>query len=682
MIDLLRTNVARIIAVAVIAILYVFARPPAISEAERLELAGGFRFTSYPLVELPGTPHKSIRVVNPSLRRIAGWVSATGAGVALNDLDGDGLPNDLCSVDPRTDQVMISPAPSTGDRYEPFILNAAALYDPAIMAPMGCIPGDLNEDGGMDLLVYYWGRTPIAFLAKAGNESSRPAVDRYQPVEVLAGGARWNTGAATLADLDGDGHLDIVIGNYYADGARILDAKADTQEKMQHSMTRAFNGGRSRILRWQSATNGPEPSVRYEEVLDYVNGSTDEKQRLTHGWTLAVGASDLDDDLLPELYFANDFGPDRLLHNRSKPGQIRFDALAGKKHLTTPSSKALGNDGFKGMGVDFADVNGDALTDIFVSNIAADYALEESHFAFINTGQTQQMRNGVAPFTDQSEAMGLSRSGWGWDLKLGDFNNDGIPELVQATGFVRGEVNCWPELHELAMGNDQLIERPSAWFKIDGRCGLSDHDRNPFFVRARDGRYYDIAAELGFDRTDISRGIAMADVDADGRLDFAIANQFQASSLYRNESVSSGLVLGLKLRLPLANSPATSTQVCSGFKKTSTPTVAAVGAYASVQSPDGKRFVSQVDGGNGHSGKRSNELHFGLGTMQAGAVAVKGNGLATSGLALPHSATAKLQVSLRWRDLKGKVIEQQLELSPGLYTVTLGEAEWRNDGCK
>jgi hypothetical protein len=662
MIDVLRANVARLIVVAVIATLYVLARPPVISKTERLDLAGGFRFSSHPLAELPGAQYKSIRTVNPSLRRIAGWVSATGAGVALNDIDGDGLANDLCSVDPRTDRVMISPAPTTGDRYAPFTLDAAALYDPATMAPMGCIPGDFNEDGSEDLLVYYWGRTPIAFLAKRkeGSESLHPSADKYQPVEVVAGGDRWNTGAATLADLDGDGHLDIVIGNYYADGARILDAKANTQEKMQHSMTRAFNGGRSRVLRWLSATKGSQPSVRYEEVLDYVNGSPDEKERLTHGWTLAVGAYDLDEDLLPELYFANDFGPDRLLYNRSKPGQIRFDALTGKKYLTTPSSKVLGKDGFKGMGVDFADLNGDALTDIFVSNIAADYALEESHFAFINTGQNQQMRNGVAPFIDQSEALGLSRSGWGWDVKLGDFNNDGILEIVQATGFVSGEINCWPELHELAMGNDQLLESPSVWFQIDGRCGLSDRDRNPFFVRAHDGRYYDISAELGLDKTEISRGIAIADVDADGRLDFAVANQYEASSLYRNESVSSGGVLGLNLRLPLESSPSNATQICSGYTKTSTPTVAAVGAFASVRLLNGKQLVSQVDGGNGHSGKRSNELHFGLGTLPPG---------------------AKLQVLLRWRDLNGKVNQQQLELSPGLYTVTLGEAERRNDGC-
>src|SRR3712207_7095987 len=45
-------------------------------------------------------------------------------------------------------------------------------------------------------------------------------------------------------------------------------------------------------------------------------------EEVAHSWTLAVGAADLDGDLLPELYFANDFGPDRLLHNRSQPGEL------------------------------------------------------------------------------------------------------------------------------------------------------------------------------------------------------------------------------------------------------------------------------------------------------------------------------------------------------------------------
>ena len=67
-------------------------------------------------------------------------------------------------------QVIVAPVPGTPSRYQPFVLDAAPLpYDPGTMAPMGCLPGDLNEDGVMDLLVYYWGRPPIAFLGEDGS---------------------------------------------------------------------------------------------------------------------------------------------------------------------------------------------------------------------------------------------------------------------------------------------------------------------------------------------------------------------------------------------------------------------------------------------------------------------------------------------------------------------------------
>jgi hypothetical protein len=119
------------------------------------------------------------------------------------------------------------------------------------------------------------------------------------------------------------------------------------------------------------------------------------------GWMSGVGAgvalADLDGDLRPELYYANDFGPDRLFHNRSEKGAIRFALLEGERHLTTPRSKVLGGDSFKGMGVDFADLNDDGRLDFFVSNISAEHALLESHFLFVSTGDVSGMREGVAP---------------------------------------------------------------------------------------------------------------------------------------------------------------------------------------------------------------------------------------------------------------------------------------------
>ena len=605
----------RLLAVGLIACLYLLARLPELSTTERSQLASAFRFEQARLPEVPGPAPRTVRPVNPSLRRIASWISSVGAAVALNDLDGDGLPNDVCYVDVRTDQVIVAPVPGTGARYQPFALNPAPLpFDRDTMAPMGCLPGDMDEDGRMDILVYYWGRSPIAFLRRGAHLNAAA----YTPIEIDSRGERWFTNAATFADLDGDGHADLIVGNYFPDGSRILDAHATNQEYMQHSMSHAFNGGNKHLLRWV----GP---ARFEEQPGVLS------DKVTHGWTLAIGAADLDGDLLPEIYFANDFGPDRLLHNRSTPGHFRFELLHGERTLTVPKSKVLGQDSFKGMGVDFADLNGDGWPDIYVSNIAASYALEESHFLFVSTGHPELMERGIAPYVDRSEPLGLSRSGWAWDAKLADFNNDGVFEALQAVGFVKGSTDRWPELQELAMGNDELLAEPTSWPRFQPDDDLSGHLHNPFFVRSSSGRYYDVAAELGLDASHVSRGIAIADVDGDGLLDYAVANQWEPSLFFHNRSPRPGQFLGLRLRL--------------------SPDRPAIGAAATVFLPDGRRMSAQVDGGNGHSGKRSQDIHFGLGNVP------------------PQTP---LRVVVRWRDASG-VHERTEQLAPGWHTVRLAE---------
>jgi hypothetical protein len=76
-----------------------------------------------------------------------------------------------------------------------------------------------------------------------------------------------------------------------------------------------------------------------------------------------------------------------------------------------------------------------------------------------------------------------------------------------------------------------------------------------------------------------------------------------------------------------------------------------LGATASVELADGRRLVAQVDGGNGHSGKRSQDLQLGLGR---------------------GGSTTPLRVALRWRDPRGRVHRETLELAPGWHTVVLG----------
>ncbi len=211
---------------------------------------------------------------------------------------------------------------------------------------MGSVPGDFNEDGLTDVLVYYWGRTPVLFIRNDDGAAGGLAPGSYTPSELMPTAERWYTNAAAQADLDGDGHLDLVIGNYFPDGARILDAHGTASRRCsircRAPSTAAPSGCCSgREPEAPEAADRPSPTPMPAALC---------RMRISHGWTLALGMADLDGDFLPEIYFANDFGPDRLMHNRSTPGHLSFALLHGRKDFDTPKSKVLGDDSFKGMG--------------------------------------------------------------------------------------------------------------------------------------------------------------------------------------------------------------------------------------------------------------------------------------------------------------------------------------------
>ena len=646
-----RRHATALVALAAIGVCLIYARFPSLPERECEQLAARFKFERVPLPEMASHPdYKSVRAVHPSLKRIAAWISSLGAAAALADLDGDGLPNDLIHVDPRTDLVTVAPVPGTGPRYATFVLDPAPLpYNARTTAPMGVLVGDFNEDGRADVLVYFWGRTPILYLRRGDSATPGQATalrrEDFVAVELTNSGERWFSNGATQADFDGDGHLDLIIGNYFQDGAHILDAEAGGLEVMHEGKAKALNGGRKHIFLWAGGQTGATPSAAFREIT----GVFDEA--VLHGWTLAIGAVDIDRDLLPELYFSHDFGPDRLLHNESTPGHLKFTLLEGQRRLTDPKSCVLGHDSFKGMGVDFADVNGDGLPDIYVSNIATKFGLCESHFLWQSTGALDGIKNGVAPYVNASEELGLSRSGWGWDCRLADFDNDSVLEAIQAVGFIRGTINRWPELQSLGTSNDRVVHDPRFWPNFKPGADLSGHDLNPFFVRATNGRYFNVGPQVGFTEPMVTKAIALADVDGDGRLDFVFGNQWMESYFYHNVSPNPGAFLGLHLLLPLADAGNASLRERAGHPGPDLHGRPAIGACASVALPEGRKLVAQVDGGSGHSGRRSPDLHFGLGQARP---------------------DQQFTVLLKWRDTTGHPQSTELIFTPGWHTVLLG----------
>ncbi|HRI09513.1 MAG TPA: hypothetical protein PKW35_16945, partial [Nannocystaceae bacterium] len=133
----LRAWAPRAIVTATIGALWALSQYPGVDPGTRQELASRFRFVRTPLPEAEGRPRQQLRAMHPELAHVAGWMSTMGASVALADLDGDGVANDLCHIDTRTDTVMIAPAPGTGDRYPARVLDPAPLpYAAATMCPL------------------------------------------------------------------------------------------------------------------------------------------------------------------------------------------------------------------------------------------------------------------------------------------------------------------------------------------------------------------------------------------------------------------------------------------------------------------------------------------------------------------------------------------------------------------
>jgi hypothetical protein len=334
---------------------------------------------------------------------------------------------------------------------------------------------------------------------------------------------------------------------------------------------------------------------------------------------------------------------DHLLYNESTPGHIMFAEVFGVRTPGVPKSKRIGHDSFKGMGVDVGDLDGDGMYDMFVSNITTPWGIEESNFQFMNTAHDDadlraKLASGVAPWTDVSGHTGTAWSGWGWDVKIDDFNNSGTPAIAQANGFVKGEVNRWPQLQELATANDALVANPTSWPNVRKGDDLGGNQTLHFFVKSPEGLYADLAPQLGLAVPVPTRGIATGDADGDGLLDFAVARQFAEPVFYQNQSPAQGSFLGLRLTL---DGKATGTAPAPG-----TP---AIGAEVTVTTADGHKHVARVDGGSGHSGKRATEVHIGLGERVTGTV----------------------DVHLAWRDRDGTPHQQDLKLAPGWHCFGL-----------
>ncbi len=515
-----------------------------------------------------------------------------GAAVAVGDYDGDGW-DDLFVTDSGEGKPCHLLHNLTGSQgHLAFADVAAASGVAGGNAPDAIVADalwlDFDDDGRLDLLVARFGR-PLLYRNLGPQPEPGGAADavRFEEVSAAAGlTAFGNTIAAIAFDYDGDGWLDLLLGNYF----RPVDLLALGGEThvLPDDLDDAANGGG--VTLWHNVPGGDAATGgrRFVETTAAAGLAG------ASGWTLDLGHGDLDNDGDQDLYVASDYGTDRLYLNR------------GDGTFEDATVKALGGlDTKKGMNVDLADYDRDGSLDVFVTNITDEY-MHECNMLWHNDGD--------GTFTDLSRETGTCDSDWGWAAKFADFDDDGWQDLFVVDGLrSAGKDNYIPVLLEMLITPGIDVSDLDSYPDI-GDMTWSGYQKKRLFRNLGDGTFREMAAEAGIDNDLDGRGIGLGDFDRDGRVDVVQTDARQPSLLYHNVTEGVGGGTGIEgtrgapgrsrhwLELDLAGAGA----AAGGTARDPIGTRVIVSA-------GGQTYLREVDGGNGYAGQSSRRLHFGLG---------------------------------------------------------------------
>lgn len=464
----------------------------------------------------------------------------TGSGVALFDLEGDG-DLDLYWVDsgrleddgstPSGDRLLRNQLVESGRLRFEDVSAASELpnREDGRSYGMGVASGDFDRDGRTDLLVTAMGHNHL--LRNQGDGTLRDI-----SAEAGIGGSDW-TVSASFFDADGDGWLDLYLGNYVDWNLNRQQPCYGDSGEIDYCGPIAYPPQANRLLRNRGDGTFEDASARAGILA-------------ATGPTLGVVAGDFDRDGRTDLYVANDQAPNQLWRNR---GDGTFEDIA------LFAGCAVDGEGQPqaSMGIGVADVDGDGDLDLLLTHLR-----NESHTFYAN--------DGAATFRDATAATALGAASWpmtGFGTGFFDLDHDGWLDLFVANGSVK-VVEA-----QAARGDRYPLREPNQLFRNQG-AGTFEAIRGPSAAA------WEVAA--------VSRGVALGDLDNDGDTDLVVSNSQGPAQILRNDVGQDNTWLGLRVREALAMGNAIGAKVVitpAGSARAQTRRVATDGSYASAHDP-------------------------------------------------------------------------------------------------
>lgn len=428
-------------------------------------------------------------------------VESMSGGVALFDYNLDGR-LDIYFVNSLTVDTADQPetAPSAlyenqgGGRFEDVAKKAGVAFPGW---GMGACTADADGDGFEELYVTNLGKN--RFYHNQGDGTFEEIAEK---AGVEAGG--WSGGCG-FADVDNDGDLDLFVSRYVEIDLGDLpqfgkDKTCQYRGVAVQCGPRGLPGVTDLLYRNDISEGG---KLRFTDVSKMAGVDDPDEY-----FGLGVAFFDANEDGFIDLFVANDSTPNFFYQNK---GDGTFEDVA------FPMGVAVSEDGAEqgGMGVAIGDYQNDGRIDLYVTNFAEEYNTlyknDGGYFSDIS-------------FRSATAAASLPYVGWG--TAFFDYDNDGWSDLIVVNGHV------YPQLDNARLGASAPYRQKKLLFRNKGN-----------------GTFEEIGERFGpiFTDLQVSRGLALGDLDDDGRIDVVVNDLDGRPQVLRNVYPDTGHWLRVKL---------------------------------------------------------------------------------------------------------------------------------------